>query len=246
MAGEVGLDPLTIQHIVAVPNALLNTPGISAMHAIRARSLLQSDATDTLPRLHGQSNLNETERCPSCGHLRVGSTRIQRLHTRRLGGPNKGTYTKTRVVRWTCSTCHFVLETPIPPSAGRAQHSAGQRSHRTAPIPGEADKKETINVYPTESNVISIQRPTSPQREAESLQPKSLQSAQPPVIAPTVRTTRLESPPTPALNGPPARSKSRPKNKSSLQALLAQNRKREAESAAAKSQNGLGAFLDSL
>jgi hypothetical protein len=215
------IDPATRKHLLALPEALRFTPGLSALHSCRTRSL-------DLPE----------GRCTRCGSATPSRQRIERVGDRRRTSPgqHKSNAPHARVVRWTCLLCQHVRDIPISSATDvRAPRvDKATRIHLAIPRPEDhqAQDPHPVTGFPPTTAATKHAPDTVMSKTAHSasLGPTALVHPQPRTLTDTVTKT-----------------KPRQKHMSGLQAMLARNRERVAHQVSAKNeQPGLGAFLSSL
>ncbi|KAJ4001119.1 hypothetical protein F5050DRAFT_154982 [Lentinula boryana] len=208
------------------------SPALAALHVRRTRRL---STAPTDPD-------SETCCCAKCGfYLFAGdsSTRVVRVgknnKRQRTDAPTRtsNSNSRTRARQSTCLQCGWVNEFSLD-----REPASLFRIRRSSPCSKTGDVEQSSIVA-----VKSIQKPKDAAVESKALSSRSnVQST----------SSQLSDPPEssvqPASTPVPAKSKSRPKKKSGLHEILAQNRAKEekAKNALNGGQSSLAAFLESL
>jgi hypothetical protein len=217
------LDDTTRKHISRLSDALAFAPGLAALHATRNRLLTQAANTSERSHLGAETH----QRCLRCGSSGIGQIRVQRITTRRR---SFAVNAHKRVVRWICEDCQFVKDTPLDLGTGPVNLHNSQEAARIPAALYQPSEGINLAIVQSVDHGSAIANPTKT--------PVTI------VKGPSSNTAHPHSSAMPAQKL--AGSNPRSKQKSSLQALLARNREREAQDASKQAQSGLGAFLNSL
>jgi hypothetical protein len=203
-----------------VSSALLQvSPGLSALHAARFRSLNPSEASEL-----------DDSHCPRCSNLLLkhaaytGARPTQKKRERQ---------SSAHYLSRTCPYCRYETKvtvdntqrTSFPAVWRRKRDSEANDAKRTIPSTAPVDMPPTAPLAPTTPPVQPLSPPPS--------------TLSPVIVIPPPAVSSPSTEP---------KSSSRPKKKSGLQRMLAQNRERaEQERKQAKSaQSGLSAFLSGI
>jgi hypothetical protein len=273
MQSDVGIDDVTRKYRLGLSDALLFAPGLSALHASRARSYQtptsSSEATPTLP-------IGPRRYCPRCGTPGLGYIRVHRVSTRKRASRRGLDASHGRVIRSTCGACHFVEDAPIPRSSGRAATRVPSlETVRDSLLPEENAQSPLRNMLPGDKRkspitstpqsydhpIIGVKRTPEPMSSSGKVATSVHVAVNVPASSAALGTASVHSAVrataavnkqsmasiTPAPHPAPKPKPARQKQRSSLQAMLARNREREAQDAASKNaQSGLDAFLSGL
>ncbi|KAH9938168.1 uncharacterized protein B0H18DRAFT_965886 [Fomitopsis serialis] len=237
--------PATAKFQLAIPYVLgAVSPGLAALHASRAR------------RLHPTDPTLRTTHCPACGAGYLdggGEYRSVRSNGEQRRVSLKAETPPNRFLHISCGVCGHREELPIEQDGAPSFLPPRKRRKTVAPNAGTASTTNTdASKSGEDAHARTGPKPAGPRpvdsRESQTKAGPPRASTMLPILPESAaerKTGTTTSSPTASSN--PARSKTRTKNSSGLQSLLARNReKQEQEKKATASGSGLSAFLQDL